>query len=128
MIIYPKVYLGTMVPNHLLHVGLFYIQALWYPIMSEPQLFFLYRYQNCHHSCAQSVHTYKFQFLLDLCTRFKMLPSLIFLCQGCRRCLNNLPLKILSCLRSCSHQIKMAFTYRDINCKSIALMNRLILA
>ena len=29
-----------MVPNHLLHVDLFDIEVLWYPIMSEPQLLF----------------------------------------------------------------------------------------
>ena len=60
-----------MVPNHLLHVDLFYIEVLWYPIMSEPQILVLYRYQKCHHSCTQSINTvaynYKLQFLLDLC-------------------------------------------------------------
>ena len=116
-----------MVPNHLLHVSLFYIQALWYPIMSEPQLFFLYRYQNCYHSCAKSVHTYKFQFLLDLYTRLKMLPGLIFLCQGCRRCLDNLPLIILSCLRSFPHQIKMAFTFYSCLISTAMMMRNAIL-
>ena len=103
-------YPGTMVPHH----------------VRAPAIF-LYRYQNCHHSCAQSVHTYKFQFLLDLCTRLKMLPGLIFLCQGCRRCLDNLPLKILSCLWSFPHQIKMAFTFYSCLISTAMMMRNAIL-
>ena len=119
------------------------IKVQWYPITSctlvffisrhygtpscQSPSYFLYRYQNCHHSCAQSVHTYKFQFLLDLCTRLKMLPGLIFLCQGCRRCLDNLPLKILSCLRSFPHQIKMAFTFYSCLISTAMMMRNAIL-
>ena len=66
---------------------LFRYKLQWYPIISYTLIFFilryygtpscqspsyfLYRYQNCHHSCTQSINTgtynYKLQFLLDLC-------------------------------------------------------------
>ena len=56
-----------------------------------------------------------------------MLPGLIFLCQGCRRCLDNLPLKILSCLRSFPHQIKMVFTFYSCLISTAMMMRNAIL-
>ena len=99
-------YKTTMVSNHLLHVDLFYNQALCYAIKSESQFLFFYIGTVLKLSTQLRItYTYKFQFLLDLCSH---VVQSIFHCQNCRPCVINLPLRILSCLRSCSHPIKMA--------------------
>ena len=105
-----------MVPNHLLHVDIFFTSTYYgTPSCQSPRYFFYIGTKiviTAAHNLYIRISSSSYSIFSHV---LKMLPSTIFLCRGFRCYLYNLPLKILSCLRSSSHQIKTTFTYRDRN-------------